>query len=267
LNIGLDAIAFLDDSEVERAQIELDLPEVHVIDPGPDAFQMARRVQEFPLFARLTVSSEDKDRVQLYRTQQERAVLAGGCETIVDFYHSLQQEVSVARLSAQTLARAAQLTQKTNQFNLTTHRYSEQVLSDRSAADGWETFVVSVKDRFGDNGIVGVVVVRTQGESCEIDTFLMSCRVIGRSVETAMLSAVVANARARGARVLTGTFIPTKKNEPAKRFFDSHGFAPASSDDGTAEHWVLDLETKTVECPEWIKLAIPEGAYEHAASR
>ena len=124
------------------------------------------------------------------------------------------------------------MTQKTNQFNLTTRRYSEQQIAKMAADPDWRVYSMRVLDRFGDNGLVGVAIVRFREQICEIDTFLLSCRVIGRTVETALLSALAEQAGAEDVQTLVGWFLPTKKNAPAKEFYNLHGFTCAMEPDG-----------------------------------
>ena len=156
-------------------------------------------------------------------------------------------------MNPQTLARVAQLTQKTNQFNLTTRRYTEQQVEQMMASPDWRVWSLRVTDRYADNGLVGVAIASTEGEVCEIDTFLMSCRVIGRTVETALLARLAADARERGAKVLQGWFLPTKKNAPAQDFYREHGFEEAATTaDGVL--WKIDLLQKTIAPPAWIRL-------------
>src|SRR5581483_10717921 len=142
---------------------------------------------------------------------------------------------------------------KTNQFNLTTRRYTEQQIAQLAASPGWHCFSIRVRDRFGDNGLVGVAITHMDGNACEIDTLLMSCRVIGRTVETAFLSFLAAHARRSGASHLRGWFLPTKKNAPAADFYRSHGFTQAAvTGEGTL--WEIDLASHRLSCPEWIAL-------------
>jgi predicted enzyme involved in methoxymalonyl-ACP biosynthesis len=116
-----------------------------------------------------------------------------------------------------------------------------------------------VRDRYGDNGLVGVMLTRTEGASCHIDSFLMSCRVISRTVETAMLSFLASEASGRGLTALEGWFCPTAKNGPAADFFSRHGFAPCSAtESGTL--WKLDLASAGVVCPDWIHLSVSKGS-------
>jgi FkbH-like protein len=258
LNIGIDALAFLDDNPIERQQVRSALPEVFVIDLPGDATGFPRAIRECPRFERLSLSAEDQQRGAMYQAQREREHLEQGVTSREDFYRSLQQEAEISPLSKGTLARVAQLTNKTNQFNLTTRRYSEQQISDLVASGGWECFSIRLRDRFGDNGLVGLAITHLQGDTSEIDTLLLSCRVIGRTVETAFLSFLADRARAQGARHLQGWFLPTKKNAPARDFYSAHGFtAVHQNGDGTL--WTFDLAANPLPAPEWIRLRILDG--------
>jgi FkbH-like protein len=253
LNVGTDALAFLDDNPVERERVRLEMPEVTVIELPDDPFGYARTVRENPVFERLTLSNEDRVRSRLYAAQRKRLELAESAGSLENFYRSLQQEVEIARVNQETSARVAQLTQKTNQFNLTTRRYSEQQILDLAASPGWTVYSVRVKDRFGDNGIVGVLIVHVHDQICEIETFLLSCRVISRTVETSALSFLAAESRSQGVRVLQGRFIATEKNEPAATFYSSHNFRPVELQNGSTL-WSMSLAEASVTCPEWIQL-------------
>jgi FkbH-like protein len=201
---------------------------------------------------RLTLSDEDRQRGEYYAAQRERVELERSVTSKKDFYRSLEQVAEIAPVNAQTLARVSQLTQKTNQFNLTTRRYTEQQIAEMAAGPNWRVWTLRVKDRYADNGLVGVAIARVDGEVSEIDTFLMSCRVIGRTLETALLAHLAADARERGAKVLQGWFLPTKKNAPAAEFYAGHGFEAAET---TTEGvlWRLDLREKEIRTPDWIK--------------
>src|ERR1035441_6283479 len=170
-----------------------------------------------------------------------------------DFYRGLEQVAEIAPVNAQTLARVSQLTQKTNQFNLTTRRYTEQQISEMAASPDWRVWSLRVKDRYADNGVVGVAIASVEGEVCQIDSFLMSCRVIGRTLETALLARLASDAREQGATLLEGWFLPTKKNAPALEFYREHGFEVAERT-GEGVLWRLDLQEKEIRTPEWIKV-------------
>jgi len=253
LNIGLDSVAFLDDNPVERQHICEQAPEAIVVPLPEDPMRYAQAVRDCPWFERLTLSEEDLKRGEFYAAQRERAALERTVTSKEDFYRSLEQVAELAAVNSQTLARVAQLTQKTNQFNVTTRRYTEQQIADLAAHPDWRVWALRVTDRYADNGLVAVAIARLEGQVCEIDTFLMSCRVIGRSVETALLATIAAEARAQGARVLQGWFLPTKKNAPAAGFYRDHGFEEARRDEsGTL--WSLDLTLHQVGIPEWIEV-------------
>jgi FkbH-like protein len=253
LNIGLDSIAFLDDSPVERLHVRDQAPETIVIELPEDPMRIAQAIRDCPYFERLALSEEDRRRGELYASQRARAQLEGSVTSKEDFYRSLEQVAEITPVSDSTLARVAQLTQKTNQFNLTTRRYTEPQIAAMAGCPGWRVWALRVADRYADNGLVGVAIAHLEGETCEIDTFLMSCRVIGRTVETALLAHLAAHAQTQGARWLQGWFRPTRKNAPAADFYRDHGFAPAQ-ETGDGVLWRLELLERRVVTPEWIRV-------------
>ena len=257
LSLGLDSIAFLDDNPVERQRVSTEIPEIQVIEMPEDAAQYASVVRQSPFFERLSLSSEDKERGRYYAEERQRRDIQNSATSIEDFYRSLTMEAEVAEVDLQSLARVAQLTQKTNQFNLTTRRYSEQEISDLIRNPHCRVYFLRSRDRFGDNGIVGVAISKTEGDCCEIDTFLMSCRVIGRTLEKAILSQIAQDARATGARRLEGWYLPTAKNVPAKDFYPSNGFTIVEQKEGRML-WRCDLDKQNLEWPEWVAKASRE---------
>jgi FkbH-like protein len=259
LNIGVDSLAFLDDNPFEREQVRAALPEITVIDISGNPMEFAAAVRDCPVFERLTLSAEDQQRTAMYAEQRQRAGAEQSFQTKEDFFRYLEQTADLEPVTDLTLARVAQLTQKTNQFNVTTHRYSDQQIAEMSKQRGWNIFSIRVRDRFGDHGLVGVAITHDEAEQCEIDTFLLSCRVIGRTVETALLAHLAKSAAERGCQRLIGWFLPTKKNAPARDFYRQHGFAEQRKDEaGTL--WMLDLKSSTLSVPDWIKLNVTETA-------
>jgi FkbH-like protein len=256
LNIGVDSLVFLDDSPVERERVRANLPEVAVIDLPEDPMQYVAALRACPWFERVALTKEDGMRTRHYAEQRERASAHVG--SVEEFLVSLEMSMTAAPPSAQTLARVAQLTQKTNQFNTTTRRRTEEDIRELLGRGGSEVWQYAVTDRFGDNGIIGVAVMNTGGRQAELDTLLMSCRVIGRTVETAMLAHLTARARAAGARELVGWFHPTKKNAPASGFFAAHGFREVERS-GDSTFWSLDLATADPRMPAWIVM-VSEGS-------
>jgi FkbH-like protein len=258
LNIGIDSLAFLDDNPVERERVRGAFPEVTVIEPGDDPMRFASKVRNTSAFERLALSEEDRERGRYYAEQRQRIELERHATSLEDFYQSLAQEVRIAEVDSGSRIRVAQLTQKTNQFNLTTQRYSEQQVGEFAADANSRVYAVWVKDRFGDNGLVAVVITQDKGKICEIDTLLMSCRVIGRTVETAILSFLSDRARGRGVERLQGWFVPTKKNDLVKEFYPAHGFRVQKQEQDGRSLWSLDLSKDPLACPEWITLVGPQ---------
>lgn len=231
LSLGLDAFVVVDDSPVERAMIRERLTEVAVPDfPGDPAllksWLLAKVVPEY--FPRLFLTDEDLHRSERYRANAARRELAQGLD-LDGFIRGLAIRVRVRVDDMSSCRRIAQLTQKTNQFNLTTRRYSEAEVAGFIAAPDCAVFTLDYEDRFGMEGTVGVAISRSGSEIATIDTFLLSCRVIGRNVEFALLAEVVSHAmREWGLSRVRGAFIRTKRNEPAAGFFAEAGMAPLS---------------------------------------
>jgi FkbH-like protein len=150
--------------------------------------------------------------------------------------------------------RVVQLIGKTNQFNLTTRRYTDAEVQKFREEDSSIVYSMAVTDKFGDEGVVGVAIVKKKDADWWIDSMLMSCRVIGRSVETALLAKIVKDARAEGASRIIGEYIPTKKNPPAAQVYENHGFGMPTQTEENGTSWILNLETDTLDVPEWIEL-------------
>ncbi len=252
LNIGIDALAFLDDNPLEREEVRMLLPEVHVIDLPSSAALFADALRSTPLFERLALSQEDRDRATYYLAEQQRTRLQNHNVALEDYYRSLEMAVEIGAVTSRTIARVAQLTQKTNQFNLTTRRYSEQEIANKAADAQWRICALSAADRFGDYGLVGVAITSRSGDVCEIDSFLLSCRIIGRSVESAFLSYLARQAASEGMRWLRGWYLPTRKNAPCKDFYQKHGFKMISQSDGQML-FEYDLSKELI-WPQWVKL-------------
>ncbi|MBC7541355.1 MAG: HAD-IIIC family phosphatase [Candidatus Sericytochromatia bacterium] len=251
LNLGLDSLAFLDDNPAERALIRQALPDVHVLELPHDPLGYAAAVRSDAAFERLAVTEEDVARSRYYSDARHRTADAAAATTLDGFLRSLAMRAEIAAMTAVTLPRVAQLTQKTNQFNLTTRRYSDTELAGLTADPHWQAYTLRLQDSFGDNGLVGAALLRFTGDICEVDTFLLSCRVIGRTAETALLAYVAGVATAAGTRWLQGWFCPTLKNAPAREFYRSHGFQPVETRVSDTL-WRFDLSNGTIRFPEWI---------------
>jgi FkbH-like protein len=251
LNIGLDALAFLDDSPVEREWVRSRAPDVYVIELPADPTLYAQTLRECPVFERLALSDEDKRRGEHYAARHGRAELQQAATSVEEFHHSLDMTAEIAGPTPLTLARIAQLTQKTNQFNLTTRRYTDQELREMVRDPGVRILSLQLRDRFGDSGIVGVAIARVAGAVWEIDAFLLSCRAIGRGVETALLASVAQQARQTGAQRLLGWYRPTAKNGSVRDFYPAHRFMAVTEQDGSSL-WTFDLGQDGPAPPPWI---------------
>ncbi|HSG38856.1 MAG TPA: HAD-IIIC family phosphatase, partial [Thermoanaerobaculia bacterium] len=218
LGLGLDSFVFIDDNPVECAEVRSNCPQVMVLELPADVERIPRVLEHFWAFDRLRTTAEDRERPELYRQMLERERHRESAGSFEDFLAGLGLVVDIQPLAPGNLERAAQLTQRTNQFNASTVRRTEGEIQ-RLLADGTlEGRVVSVHDRFGDYGLVGVVLFSARPPALEVDTFLLSCRVLGRGVEHRIVSELAREAEERGLSRLDVRAVPTAKNRPAFDF-------------------------------------------------
>jgi len=225
LNIGLDALVFVDDNPFERNLVRHELPMVAVPEIGDDPASFARTLADAGYFEGVAVTAEDRARTGQYQGNRQRERLKESATDLDSYLRGLEMELRWRPFDDVGLQRTAQLINKTNQFNLTTRRYSEEevraVMHD-SRAFGLQLRLV---DRFGDNGIIAIVIGRMNSDDdLAIDTWLMSCRVLGRQVEATTLNLVAAAARRLGARRLVGEYVATKKNAIVRDHYARLGF-------------------------------------------
>ena len=223
LNLGLDAFVFIDDNPVECAEVRANCPEVLTLQLPP-ADDVGRFLSHLWAFDRLRVTSEDRQRTSMYRENAERSRVRQKAQNFQEFLRELELRIEITAPTFVQLDRVAQLTQRTNQFNFTTIRRSESEIRLLAEME-LECRIVEVCDRFGDYGLVGVLIYGMGAESLEIDTFLLSCRVLGRGVEHRMLNYLGDTARKRGLDSVVATVIPTGKNLPARQFMDGVALA------------------------------------------
>ena len=218
LNLGIDSFIFLDDNPVECALVRSDCPEVLTLQMPTDG-NIAEFCRHVWAFDRLRTTSEDRQRTMMYKQEADRARFQKEAPTIGEFLAGLDLWIAISKPAPDQLDRVAQLTQRTNQFNFTTVRRNVGEIQ-RLAESGLECRVVEVKDRFGDYGLVGVMISSVRGEALEIDTFLLSCRVLGRGVEHGMLNELGEIALRRHLSLVVATLTPTPKNQPARDFLE-----------------------------------------------
>ena len=248
LNIGLDSMVFFDDDLINQEFVKTSLPEVLVVELPNDSSQFAQIITKMKEFDVLKITEEDVKRNEMYLVQKKRTELKN---KIVDFDEFLKQmniEVNIKKADSFTIPRISQLTLKTNQFNLTTKRYQQEEISSFSSDKDRIVECVQVSDKFGDNGITGVYIIeKKDSKEWIIDTFLLSCRIMGRKVEEAMLYQIIEKAKNLGIKKIKGKFIPTKKNKPAENFYSDCDFKKEG------DYWVFNTD-QVMKKPEQIKL-------------
>jgi FkbH-like protein len=245
LDIGMDSIVFIDDNPVEREAIRTALPEITVPEFPIDTSELVSFLERVykDCFFTLESTEEDRKRTELYSANARRATERTAARSIEEFLAGLGTKIFFTRACDEDLPRAAQLTQKTNQFNLTTRRYTEQELRTLQTTPGAAVFIASVADKYGDNGKVLVSILRRVAPgTAELDTFLMSCRVLGRFIEDQILDHLVNDIRAEGFLRLRVQFIPTRKNAPARTFIERlQGGRLVSDHETGAQAWEFDI--------------------------
>jgi FkbH-like protein len=253
LNIGLDSLVYIDDNPVERAWVRDSLTEVFVPEwpDDPSYYKTALIKLEIDRFLKLAITVEDRQRGQQYIAQAKRKALQTAASSLEDFYRSLNMQLRICLADSYTIPRIAQLTQKTNQFNLTTRRYTDSEIAQMVQRSDMIVHWVELKDKFGNSGIIGVIILYQTAEKIwTIDTFLLSCRVLGRTVENAVLGWICQELSEKGAIKLMGEYIPTSKNKPAADLYQKMGFHRVETNNNGSV-WDLDLENQKVEIPEW----------------
>jgi FkbH-like protein len=247
LNIGLDHMLLIDDSAHERAWVRDQIPELRVPDPPPDPSMYANWVGSLRSLIVLHQTAEDAQRTQQYQESRSREEYRGAVGSIEDFLRGLGLRVDIALVEEESMGRVVQLLAKTNQFNLTTRRHDQATLRRQVASGAWRVYTMRVADRFGDFGLTGLAILLPEGDAWHLESFLLSCRVIGKSVETALLARIGEDARAAGASALSAEFIDSGRNQVASTFLSQHGFAA-----GTDGRWLRSLDVAGPEWPAWI---------------
>ncbi|MEU2494312.1 SDR family NAD(P)-dependent oxidoreductase [Streptomyces sp. NPDC007883] len=249
LGLGLDSLVFLDDNPVEVAAVRAACPGVLALALPADGAETTGFLDRLWAFDRPVVTDEDRRRTAMYRASRERELLRDGAGTLAEFIAGLGLRVDVHEARPDQLARVAQLTQRTNQFNLSGIRRTEQELK-AVLADGARCWVAEVGDRFGEYGLVGAAVTRESAGSLTLETFLLSCRVLGRGVEHAFLAALAA-AASEGVSVLSATYRPTPRNTPVRAFLDEvFGTGTAAPDGSLSWKGTCDVAAKAAFRPE-----------------
>jgi FkbH-like protein len=225
LNIGLESLVFVDDSDFEINFVRQELPMVKVFHVPKREYEYSSMFRELTdLFYTPSLTEEDYKKVSIYKDQFKRKKMEGESNSIEEYLESLELKIVSSMDDARNVPRLSQLTQKTNQFNLTTRRYTESDIELFIRSEKAMVLSFQVSDKFGDNGIVALVILKFINDSAVIDTFLMSCRVIGRNVEFKIMDVVVECLKEKGVKIVFSEFVETAKNHQVKYLYERFGF-------------------------------------------
>lgn len=256
LNIGPDTIVFIDDNPVERMLVRKELPAILTPDMPTDPCYLRSWILELSntLFSKIAITEEDRKRTQIYTAQTKRSRLRKTSNSLDDFYRSLNMKAIIKTNDTTMTPRIAQLTHRTNQFNLTTKRYSEADIKHFMSDPSHRVYSVELIDKFGSNGIIGVLILQKQSQSqWRADAFLLSCRVIGRTLEYAFLWYVIEELKKLNCKSVLGEYLPTEKNMLVKDLYFKLGFKRTS---GTVNKtlWKFEIDKNKIKKPEWIEI-------------
>ena len=243
LNIGFDSMVFLDDNPFERNLVREFLPRVIVPELPEDPADYLSAISSLNLFETTSFSAEDLKRTEMYKVEAERRKEQSSYANVEEFLNSLNMRITVARWDDFHLPRIAQLIQRSNQFNLTTRRLSEpqcRALMQDSAV--WLPIYADLSDRLGDHGLISVVTCEVSGNDLAIRDWLMSCRVLARTVEQYLMVRVFEHAQRLGLSRVTGEYLPTAKNGMVRDFFVQFGFQKVAEEENGRTSWALSVD-------------------------
>ena len=246
INIGLDSLVFIDDNPAERAIVRENVPEVSVpeVDPS-DVASYIRAIEGNGFFDTAAISDDDLQRTKTYQQNKQRVILEASSGSYEDFLASLDMEAEIAPFREIYFDRIAQLTNKSNQFNLTTKRYTLADIKAISQDEKYITLYCRLKDRFGDNGVISLLIGEIRGQELHVILWLMSCRVLKRGVEDIMLDSLVNEAVKAGCTKIVGYYYPTAKNSMVKDHYQKFGFVLVNQDEKGNTQWELLTEKYT----------------------
>lgn len=253
LNIGVDSLVFVDDNPAERAIINQQIPNVStpVIEKPEKYIETIDRAGYFEV---INLSKDDFKKSEMYKENMERNKVMASFDNYDDYLKSLDMHAKIEEFIPLYMARISQLTNKSNQFNLTTKRYSQTEIEEVANDKSYITLYGKLSDIFGDNGVVSVVIGHILGKILEIDLWIMSCRVLKRDMEFAMMDALVKKAKEAGIETIKGYYYPTMKNGMVKDFYAEQGFTKISEDEQGNTIWELDLKNKYENKNKFIKM-------------
>lgn len=256
LNIGLDSLVFVDDSEFETEYIKDNLRQITVLRVPENLYEYPQLIRSnLSVFFNISVSKEDLEKTEMYKKQAERAQEQATHQDVESYLRSLQLEIKIYIDTKVLVPRISQLTQKTNQFNLTTKRYTEVDIDKLISEKDSHVLAFDVKDKYGESGVTGICIIQIDMENklANIDSLLMSCRIIGRNIELAFIDSVVKYLNGFGIETITAKFIKSYKNEQVSDFYDKLGFECILKSDENKEY-VLKLNNYNNKNIDYIKV-------------
>jgi FkbH-like protein len=242
LNLGLDSFVFVDDNPAEIEIVRQFVPEVTTILLGPDPSEYVGQLADSRLFEPRSITSEDAERTGQYRSDAQRKALEASVTDMASYLESLEMEAIISEFTPVDVPRLSQLINKSNQFNLTTRRRSEAEVTAVMSDKNFIGYSVRLKDKFGDHGLISIVVGEKAGDTMKVDTWLMSCRVLKRGVEEIVLNELVRLSKLRGCLRIESVYLPTPKNEMVRDFYGKMGFTLISESE-TKREFELRLES------------------------
>jgi FkbH-like protein len=263
LNIGLNSLVFVDDNPAERAIIRRLRPDVAVPELPVDPAGYIMALEKHRYFQPVTLSAEDMQRTGYYQADAAREVAESTAEDLEGFLRMLEMDARVGPIGAATLERSVQLIHRSNQFNLTTRRHSVAEVQAMLESDCWLTRTVSLRDRFGDNGLISVLLAKISDGTLAIDTWLMSCRVLKRGVEQFLLGHLIGIAKERSIITIRGEYIPTAKNALVCDHYLNLGFALIERDDSGRTVWELHVDESLNPPVTFIEESRADVAHDH----
>ena len=242
INIGIDSLVFIDDNPVERDIVFSQIPSVSVPNIGSDVINFIEHIDRNGYFEPISLLSDDINRNQYYEDNKKRAVEQSTFKSYDEFLVSLDMTADIKSFSSVYLDRITQLTNKTNQFNLTTKRYTAGEIENIANSDDYIKVYGKLTDKYGDNGLIAITIGRVEAKQCHIDLWLMSCRVLKRDMEFAMLDELVSQCKEKGVSEIIGYYFKSAKNNMVSLFYEKFGFElKETSDEDTV--WKLDISS------------------------
>ena len=249
LNIGLDSIVFFDDDPINRELLRMGIPEVNTIELPKDPSSYAQILRNLNDFNILKITKDDVQRKIMYAQEQNRQKLESSTENLNEYLKKLDIKIKIKLDNEFSISRISQLILKTNQFNLTTKRYQEEEIKEFVEDKTMIVGCSEVDDKFGENGITNVFIIKTKSNEWIIDTFLLSCRIMGRGIEEGIIGKILEIAKNKGIEKITATFIPTEKNKPAENFLKNYGFEKEK------ENWIFLLKNE-IKIPDYLEVEL-----------